>query len=107
MEHALVIAALPADGVQILEGVARVLHALEGRDGVLLLAERVVLRDAREQRGERRRAGRRGGMACRVFGNEHGEQGIGGVRLADLERHCRRAAGARQQRACFFYGPRA
>jgi len=102
VEHALVVAALPADGVEIRQGVARVLHALEGGDGVLLRAERVVLRDARQQRWERRGAGRRGRVARGVLGEQRLEQGVGGVGLADLERHCRRAAAARQQGACVF-----
>lgn len=46
MEEALMEAAFPADGVEVGEGVASVLHAVEWRDGLLRLVERVVLGDA-------------------------------------------------------------
>jgi len=103
VEHALVVAALPADGVEIRQGVARVLHALEWGDGVLLRAERAVLCDARKQSRQRRRTGRRGRVSRDVFFEQHLQQGVCGVGLADLERHCRRMIGARKQCACIFY----
>ena len=80
------VAALPAAGVEVGEGVSTVLHAVEGGDGLLGPAEGAELGEAGLERGARGAAGGRG-RRLRVLGEEGLEHGLGGADFADL-RHC-------------------
>jgi len=86
VEEALVVAALPAAGVEVVEGVPAVLHAVEGGDGLLGAVEGAELAEARLERGARGAAGGRGRRRGGALGEQEGEVRTGGVELAEL--HC-------------------
>jgi len=83
VEEALVVAALPPAGVEVVEGVAAVLHAVEGGDGLLGAVEGAVLGEARLERGARGAAGGRDGGGG-ALGEEQGQVGVRGGELAEL-----------------------
>jgi len=85
MEEALVVVALPAAGVEVIEGVTAVLHAVEGGDGLLGAVEGTVLGEARLEREARGAVGGRGRRRGGALGEQEGEVRTGGVELAELQ----------------------
>jgi len=78
-----VVAALPSAGVEVVEGVAAVLHAVEGGDGLLGAVEGAVPGEARLERGARGAAGGRDGGGG-VLGEQQGQLGVRRGELAEL-----------------------
>jgi len=77
VKEALVVAAFPAAGVEVCEGVSAVLHPVERRHGDHLGLLRAVPRDAGLQGAERGsgREGRHGGRG--VLRDQGGQQSVG------------------------------